>query len=83
MQVKYTITSAVTDATLSKANTAYAAVKIWRDQGNTIVGVSRYLVLRNGVSRQNVIDNLDVLLGLAPAAAQIAFGQAQQRPQGQ
>lgn len=78
MQVKYTSTADVTDATLSQANTRFAALKIWKDQAGKMVGVSRYIVTRDGVTRQNVLDNVDVLLGLAPAAAQIAFGKAPQ-----
>ena len=76
MQVKYTITPAVTDTTLSASNTRYAALKIWKDEKNTIVGISRYMILRGGVTRANVINNIDVLLGVSPAAAGIAFGQA-------
>jgi hypothetical protein len=80
MQVKYTMTPAVTDATLSQANTDYAALKIWKDEANKIVGVSRYVILRNGVTRQNLVDNVDILIRLAPAAARVAYGQAPQKP---
>jgi len=80
MQVKYTITPAVTDATLSASNTRYAALKIWKDQGSTIVGISRYVILRGGITRENVINNIDVLIGVSPAAAGIAFGQAPTPP---
>ena len=76
MQVKYTTTPAVTDATLSASNTRFAALKIWQDQGKTIVGVSRYVILRGGVTKQNIINNIDVLVGVSSAAAGIAFGQA-------
>ena len=76
MQVKFAMKPTVTDATLSKANTNFAAVKVWKDAAGTVVGISRYMVLGGGVTRQNVLDNIELLVAMAPAAAQIAFGTA-------
>jgi len=75
IQVKYAATPKVTDATLAAANRAFAALKVWQDADGKVVGISRYVVLRDGVTRQNVLDNVDLLARLAPAAAQIAFGK--------
>lgn len=80
LQVLYTMDAGVTDATLSNANDAYAALKIFKDQPNKSVIVSRYLVLRGGVTRQNVVENITVLVGLAPPASRIAAGKAPPAP---
>jgi hypothetical protein len=76
MQVRYTLAPTVTDATLSNANSAYAALKTFKDAPNKTIGVSRYIVLRGGVTRQNVVENIGILVGLAPRASQIASGKA-------
>jgi hypothetical protein len=75
IEVKYVATPKVTDATLAAANRAFAAVKVWQDAEGKVVGISRYVVLRDGVTRRNVLDNVDLLARLAPAAARIAFGK--------
>lgn len=75
MQVKFKMTPTVTDATLSQANTQFAAIKVWKDGAGTLVGVSRYVVLHGGVTRQNVADNIELLLAMAPAVARVALGQ--------
>jgi hypothetical protein len=75
IEVRYVATPGVTDTTLARANAAVASLKVWQDGKKQIVGVSRYVVLRGGVTRQNVLDNVNLLVGLAPAAARIAFGK--------
>jgi hypothetical protein len=75
IEVRYVATPKVTDATLAAANRAFAALKVWEDAGGKVVGISRYIVLRDGVTRRNVLDNVDLLARLAPAAARVAFGK--------
>lgn len=76
IQVRYAATHKVTDASLAAANLAFATLKVWEDKAHTTVGVSRDVMLRDGVTRQNVLDNIAMLVGMAPAAARIAFGSA-------
>lgn len=75
IEVRFAAAPGVTDASVSRANQAFAALKIWRDGPGKVLGVSRYLVLRDGVTRQNVLDNVGLLVGLAPAAARLAFNR--------
>lgn len=82
IEVRYLATPAVTDTSLARANATVAALKVWEDEANKLVGVSRYVVLRDGVTRQNVLDNVNLLVGLAPTAAKIAFGKSGPVPTG-
>ena len=82
IEVRYLATPSVTDATLARANAAVAALKVWEDPKNGIVGISRYVVLRDGVTRQNVLDNVNMVVALAPAAARIAFDKGKRAQAG-
>ena len=75
MQVLYTLTPQVTDARLALANLEYAAVSVWAEAETETLGVTRYVVLDDGVTMANIRSNISVLLSIAPIAAETASGQ--------
>lgn len=74
MQVIYEASGWVTDANVGRANTRYSAVHTWLDKGDESLGIGRYVILDGGVTRLNLLRNLQVLLELAPLVVEIAYG---------
>ena len=73
MQIRYDSDS---DVTLQKINTAavrYAAVALWWDQGEATWGLSRYVVLDEGVTMGNVKANLAVLMAANPKVVEVIW----------
>lgn len=73
-QVRYDLPESVTPALLAEANLRNAALNVWADNKNKILGVTRYIVIDNGVTMANLKANIEVLLDLAPQAVDTANG---------
>lgn len=74
MQVRYTADGKETLERINGANLMWAATAIWYsptgyDGETPTVGISRYVILDNGVTAGNIKDNLVNLLAIAPQAA--------------
>ncbi|MFC0204854.1 YbjN domain-containing protein [Novosphingobium soli] len=76
MQVRYNC-DAIDYAKLNAANVDRAAVTVWYDSEEKMLGVTRYMLLDHGVTMQNLRENLVVLLELAGDAADAALGQGE------
>ena len=74
MQVRYPRPAGVTETTLMRTSRRQAALNLWFNEAGEILGMTRYVVLDEGVTLANVVENLKVLLTLAP----IALDQAKQ-----
>jgi len=74
MQVLYTLTPEVTNERLAAANLNFAAVSLWVEAESDTLGVTRYVVLDDGVTMANIRANVSVLLSIAPIAADAAAG---------
>jgi hypothetical protein len=73
MQILYETDERVNYERVSQANYTYAAIATWWDQQEGTVGFTRYVVLDGGVTFRNLQENLGVLIGVAPLAAEIVF----------
>lgn len=74
MQVRYTADGHETLERINGANLMWAATAIWYsatgyDGDSPTVGISRYVILDNGVTAGNISENLVNLLAIAPQAA--------------
>ncbi|MFN4023756.1 MAG: YbjN domain-containing protein [Hyphomonas sp.] len=74
MQVRYNADGKETLERINGANLMWAATAIWYtptgyDGETPTVGISRYVILDNGVSAGNIKENLVNLLAIAPQAA--------------
>lgn len=74
MQVRFDADGRETLERINNANLMWAATAIWYSEagfndGGPTVGMSRYLILDNGVTAGNIKENLVNLLAIAPQAA--------------
>ena len=74
MQVRYDADGEETLERINTANLMWAATSAWYSQGGTdgnspTVGISRYVILDEGVTFANIQTNLVNLLAIAPRAA--------------
>ena len=73
-QVRYDVPETVTPQRLAAANLRYAALNVWADFENDVMGATRYIVIDHGVTMANLRANIEVLLDLAPDAVATANG---------
>ena len=66
MQVRFDPVESVTDADLARANLGQAAILTWRDTSDGTLGMTRYVVLDNGITMANLRENVLVLLSITP-----------------
>ena len=88
MQVRYTTDTQDRLFRINNANLMWSAVSIWYTQtgfdGETpTVGISRYVILDNGVTAANIKDNLYNLLAIAPQAANYVWERGPYAPGGE
>ena len=63
MAVTYDRQPGDTPDDINRADIQFAAVSVWYNEDS--IGVSRYLILDNGISRENLKYNLEVLLNIS------------------
>ncbi len=73
MQVRYDADADVTLEKVNKASLTYAATSTWLDTGSKTLGISRYVILDDGVTMANVKANLSNLLAIANRVTDIIW----------
>lgn len=85
MQVRYDADGKETLERINNANLMWSAASVWYTQtgfdGKTpTVGISRYVILDNGVTLGNIKENLFNLLAIAPKAADYIWEAGEYAP---
>lgn len=68
MQVRYNDDKRVTLENLNKANSRDSSLVTWQDSPNNAFGFSRVIILKGGVTMQNLRENMRWLLNAMPAS---------------
>lgn len=88
MQVRYDADTQDRLARINNANLMWSAVAIWYteagfDSKTPTIGISRYVILDNGVTAGNIKENLFNLLAIAPQAANYIWEAGPYAPGGE
>ena len=73
MQVRYDSDSRVTTAGINNSNRNEAALSAWWDKDDKTVGLTRYVVLNDGITWMNLRQNLRVLISVQANSYKHAF----------
>ena len=73
MQVRYDSDSRVTTAGINNSNRNEAALSAWWDKDDKTVGLTRYVVLDDGITWMNLRQNLRVLISVQANSYKHAF----------
>ena len=73
MQVRYDSDSRVTTAGINNSNRNEAALSAWWDKDDKTVGLTRYVVLDDGITWMNLRQNLRVLISVQANSFKHAF----------
>lgn len=71
MMVSYDANNEIDSDLVNDANLNYAAVSTWTNDGS--LGISRYVILDNGMTPENISMNLLTVLAIAPKIRDIIF----------
>lgn len=88
MQVRYDADTQDRLARINNANLMWSAVAVWYtevgfDSKTPTIGISRYVILDNGVTAGNIKENLFNLLAIAPQAANYIWEAGPYAPGGE